>query len=125
MIPMIKAITDKLTVAAHVNGVFGEPRQIGRKTIIPIAAVGLGFGVGRGRAGRGREAEGEEEAAQEGGGGGGGGGAKPLAVLEVTDEETRLIPVVDLTRVIVASLMFATAATCMITKLIGRLQPRT
>ena len=116
----IKEITDRLSTTSPVNAVFGEPRIIGRKTIIPIASVGIGFGGG---GGQGRQAKAGERPAQEGTGGGGGGGgcARPLAVLEVTDEETNLIPVVDVTRVILSSLLFAGAATCMITKLIARL----
>ncbi|MCE5198454.1 hypothetical protein LLG39_05710, partial [bacterium] len=86
-------------------------------TIIPIATVCTGFGFG---GGEGKQAR-ENEPAQEGTGGGGGGGmrTKPLAVLEVTDEETKLIPVIDVTRVVLASLMFAGMATCMITRLLS------
>lgn len=111
---IMKNITDRITTATQVEAVFGEPRTIGKKTIIPIAANRMGFGAGGGEA--------CEEGSEKGSGGGGGGGAaaKPLAILEVTDEETKLIPIIDMTRVIVGSLMFATATVYMLSKLIGR-----
>ncbi len=111
---MIATIAEKLGCAVHVNSVFGEPRVVGSKTIIPIAAAGMGFGAGAGKCGK------EAEAEQEGGGGGGGGGAKPLAVLEVTEEQTRVIPIIDMTRVILASICVVGCTTGMIIKLIGR-----
>lgn len=116
---MMKDIADHLSTTGNVNAVFGEPRVVGRKTIIPVAAVGIGFGAGGGEVKQGQEAE---CGAQEGGGGGGGGKARPLAVLEVTEEETRLIPVIDLTRIILSSLFLAGAATWMITRLIAKIK---
>jgi uncharacterized spore protein YtfJ len=117
---LIRNISDRLSTTSNVNAVFGEPKTVGNKTIIPVAAIGVGFGAG---GGEGKKAkEGEENPSQEGAGGGGGGGgaAKPLAVVEITEDSTKVIPVVDVTRIVVASLMFATAATLMITKLFDR-----
>ena len=116
---MIKDIADHLTEASSVDAVFGEPKQIGEKTLIPIATVAIGFAAG---GGEGKNADSGEEPAQEGSGGGGGGvgRAKPLAVLEVTETETRLIPIIDTTRVILASLTLAGTVIWMITKIIDK-----
>lgn len=114
---VMKDITDTLTDAASVNSVFGESRTIGNKTIIPIASMAMGFGAGGGET---KKAQEGEEPVQQGGGVGGGGKAKPLAILEVTEAETRLIPVIDMTRVIMGGLFFAGMTTWMIIKLIGK-----
>lgn len=111
---IMKNVSERVAAATQVNAVFGEPRTIGRKTIIPIATNRMGFGAGGGEA----HEEGNEKGV--GGGGGGGAAAKPLAILEVTDEETKLIPIIDLTRVIVGSLMFATATVFLITKMLSQ-----
>lgn len=112
---LVSTIAERLTGAAQVNTVFGEPRVIGSKTIIPIAGAGIGFGAGAGKC------KPEKEDACEGeGGGGGGGGAKPIAVLEVTEQETRVIPIIDMTKVILTSICVVGCTAGMIIKLIGR-----
>jgi uncharacterized spore protein YtfJ len=113
---LISTIAERVSGATQVNAVFGEPRVIGSKTIIPIAAAALGFGGGAGRC----KPEKEDQCEGEGGGGGGGGAAKPIAVLEVTEQETRIIPVIDLTKVILASICVIGCTAGMIIKLIGR-----
>ncbi|HWR37087.1 MAG TPA: spore germination protein GerW family protein [Clostridia bacterium] len=72
-------VADKVTV----RSVFGEPYQLGEKTIIPVARIGFGFGAGASRKNGGAE--------DVPCGGGGGGGTIPLGVLEVTKERTRFI----------------------------------
>ncbi|HOK53684.1 MAG TPA: spore germination protein GerW family protein [Armatimonadota bacterium] len=116
---LIKSITDKLSMTTQVNAVFGEPQTVGKKTIIPIATVNMGFGAG---GGEGKQAKDSGEPTQEGAGGGGGGSgsAKPLAILEVTEESTKLIPVIDVTRIVVASLTFAAVTTYLITKFLSK-----
>lgn len=114
---LVKDITGNLADSANINAVFGESRVIGNKTIIPIAMMGIGFGAGGGET---KKTEEGEAPIQQGGGGGGGGKAKPLAVLEVTEAETRLIPIIDMTRVIMGGLCLAGMTTWMIIKLIGR-----
>lgn len=98
---MLKIAQD-LKESARVEAAFGKPETIGEKTIIPIAQVtyGLGMGFGEGKAPA--EAEGEETPTGRGGGGGGGASARPIAVLEVTAEETSLIPVVDAGKIAMA-----------------------
>jgi uncharacterized spore protein YtfJ len=72
------------------------------RAIIPVAAVIGGFGAGGGEG----KMPATEHGQHEGSGGGGGGWfmLRPLAVLEVTDQQTRLIPILDLTKIILASL---------------------
>lgn len=96
---------------AAVKAVFGEPVEVRGRTVVPVAEVRYGFGMGMGRGGHHeREADGEEgSAGARGGGGGGGGGAsiRPLAVLEITDRETKVTPVVDVTRIALAGIGLA------------------
>lgn len=113
---LVSTIAEKLAGAAQVSAVFGEPRVIGSKTIIPIATTGIGFGAGAGKC----KPEKEDQCEGEGGGGGGGGATRPLAVLEVTEAETRVIPIIDMTKVMLASICVVGCATGMIVKLIGR-----
>ncbi len=103
---------EQMKEAAHVNAVFGQPEVVGEKTIIPIAKVGYGFGMGFGE--EGGSAEGEPGK----GGGGGGVSVRPVAVLEVTPEETTLTPVVDATRIAIAGVIFSAWVLFIIT--IGR-----
>ncbi|HEY5624942.1 MAG TPA: spore germination protein GerW family protein [Dehalococcoidia bacterium] len=86
--------------------VYGEERTVGNKTLIPIAAVSYAFGAGAG-GGTAPASNGHDgDAAPVGGGGGGGGrvSVHPVGVLEVEDDETRLVPVLDWTRIITTGL---------------------
>lgn len=102
---MLQDIADKMTAIATVNTVFGDARVMNGRAIIPVAFVTGGFGGG---GGEGKATAEENEPAQEGSGGGGGGGfnVRPLAVLEVTDGGTRLIPIFDYTKIILAGMGF-------------------
>ncbi|MFB0546081.1 MAG: spore germination protein GerW family protein [Anaerolineae bacterium] len=106
---------ERIREAAHVNAVFGQPEVVGEKTIIPIAQVGYGFGMGFGE--EGGPAEGEPGK----GGGGGGVSARPVAVLEVTPEETRLTPVVDATRMAIAGVIFSAWAFFLIARMFSKI----
>lgn len=99
---MVKGIADRVASSATVNTVFGEPRVLHNKAIIPIAMVAGGFGAGGSTFSV--PAEEGDEHNETGGGGGGGYGIRPIAVLEVTDAETRLIPVLDTTRIVLAGM---------------------
>ena len=70
---------------AGAKTVYGEPITLEGKTVLPVARVQYGFGGGSG-GGKGES---------EGFGGGGGGGliARPLGVVEITQSETRFIPI--------------------------------
>jgi uncharacterized spore protein YtfJ len=100
---IVKNISDRIGSVATVNTAFGEPRVMEHRALIPVALVMGGFGGG---GGEGKMAAGEGGQPREGSGGGGGGGfaVRPLAVLEVTDQQTRIIPILDLTKIILASM---------------------
>ncbi|MBI3975671.1 MAG: hypothetical protein HY334_04695 [Armatimonadetes bacterium] len=89
---------------ASVKQVFGEPKTVGDRTVIPVAAVSYGFGFGYGRGTE--RTDGQTTPAREGGGGGGGGQvrARPVAVLEITPEGTRVEPIVDVSRIALAGI---------------------
>lgn len=97
---IIEAVRDH----AGVETAFGEPIEREGRTVVPVARVAYGFGGGFGE---GAEIEGEEgadEPAEVGGSGGGGGGGamtRPLGVIEVTDHETRFVPLGDRRRSLV------------------------
>lgn len=100
---MLQTITE-LQETPAVRHVFGEPTVVGERTIIPIAAVSYGFGFGYGG---GPERTDESGKPVKKGGGGGGGGqtrARPVAILEVTPEGTRLEPIIDVVRISLAGI---------------------
>jgi uncharacterized spore protein YtfJ len=102
---IVNELVERIKGSAKVEVVYGEPREIGDKTIIPVAVVAYGFGAGAGGGGAGPSGDG---AIGSGGGGGGGGGVRvhPVGVLEVTADETRLVPILDWTRIITTGLTF-------------------
>ena len=102
---IVSELLERIKGSARVEVVYGEPREIGEKTIIPVAVLAYGFGAGAGAGSGGSGGDG----AKAGGSGGGGGGAvrvQPVGVLEVTAEETRLVPVLDWTRIITTGITF-------------------
>ncbi len=102
---IVSELVERIKGSAKVEVVYGEPREIGEKTIIPVAVVAYGFGAGAAGGGAGPSGDG---AIGSGGGGGGGGGVRvhPVGVLEVTADETRLVPILDWTRIITTGLTF-------------------
>ncbi len=102
---IVNELVERMKGSAKVEVVYGEPREIGEKTIIPVAVVAYGFGAGAGGGSGGPSGDG---AIGSGGGGGGGGGVRvhPIGVLEVTADETRLVPILDWTRIITTGLTF-------------------
>ncbi|HTR23812.1 MAG TPA: spore germination protein GerW family protein [Terriglobales bacterium] len=77
-------------LTANVKAVYGEPIAAQGKTIIPVAKIVYGYGGGAGAGG-----VGDSRARGEGGGGGGGARTIPLGVVEVSEEQTRYIPITD------------------------------
>jgi len=88
--------------SAHVRSVFGEAMRVGDRTVIPVARVRGAFGMGFGE---GKEEEGAEKESGQGGGGGGWFSARPVAVVEMTADRVRVLPVVDLTRIVLMSIL--------------------
>lgn len=103
---ILGTILDRVKGSARVEIIYGESREMHGKTIVPVAAVAYTFGAGAGSGVR-PSHNGETEQSSGGGGGGGGGvRVQPVGVLEITDEETRLVPVIDWTKVITSGLTF-------------------
>ena len=98
---------------ANADAVVGPVQTENGRIAIPLASISAGFGVGMG-AGHGEGGAGDEDGPPaprggSGGGGGGGGGAtaRPVAVVEMTEDELHVHQVVDSTRIAVASLALA------------------
>lgn len=95
---------DRLLAVARAGAVFGQPVTQGDTTIIPCsevaAAIGLGGGSGYG-------VEGQDRAQGGGNGAGGGGGARsrPVAAIVITPQGVRVEPVLDVTRIVLASMV--------------------
>jgi uncharacterized spore protein YtfJ len=94
---------DGLRSVASVDAAFGKPQEIGGKVLIPVAVVGSGFGLGFSQGISGEHTE-EEPVPAEGEGGRSlaGATARPIAVIEVTPEQTTIRPIVDETKVALA-----------------------
>jgi hypothetical protein len=69
----LRTLGDHLQVGASVRNVYGDPVNIGGRTVIPIARVSYGFGAG-GRVG----GNGDAESERGGSGGGAGMTARPV-----------------------------------------------
>lgn len=103
---IVGSILERIRNTARVELVYGEERCIGEKTIIPVAAVAYTFGGGAGGGTATPSTNGHGEETSVGGGGGGGGlvRVQPVGVLEITEDETRLVPVLDWSRIITTAL---------------------
>lgn len=89
-----KDIVDKLASEVketNVEAIFGESRQMGSQTIIPVGKIAYGWGGGGGK--------GKTEEDQEGEGSGVGMGiqVKPIGYIDVTPEGASYKPIVDFT----------------------------
>jgi uncharacterized spore protein YtfJ len=106
---IVTSIADRLKASGDVKVVFGEPRVLEGKTIVPVASVVYGFGGGSGKGG-GPQGEGT------GSGGGGGLRVHPLGVLEITPESTRFVPVVNATRLATMGIMATVCIVWLLTR---------
>ena len=88
---LLKNITERIRATANVDTLYGESRQIGDKTIIPVAKVYYGFGAGGGEAQRPNGEASESLPIGTGGGGGAGVSARPVGFIVVSDGEVTFV----------------------------------
>lgn len=77
---LLKQSVGELEKLLKAQNVIGEPMTHGGVTVVPLVSFGFGFGAGGGSR---SEAEG-------GAGTGGGGGIRPVAVIVIDDDGTRI-----------------------------------
>ena len=87
---LLQSLKDGILSQASVKAIYGDPVAAHGKTIIPVAKIMYGYGAGAGTGGMG-----ENSARGEGGGGGGGVRAIPVGVVEVSEQQTRFVPISD------------------------------
>jgi uncharacterized spore protein YtfJ len=97
-------VVEDLRDTASVDAAFGEPQEVEGRTFIPVAAVSRGFGMGFGQGTAPEDEEEGELPGGEGGGTGGGAGARPVAVIEISAEQTIVRPIVDESKVALAGI---------------------
>jgi uncharacterized spore protein YtfJ len=88
---------------AGASACFGTPVSAGERTVIPVAEVQYGLGMGWG----GTDAEGGHAG---GGGAGGGVRSRAVAVIDVSPDAVRIIPIEDYTAIRLAGIAFAATA---------------
>lgn len=86
---LIKTTLGEIEKVLDSKTVVGEPITIEGTTLIPLLSVGFGFAAGSG------SGKGETKQTTEGGGGGTGGGAgvKPIAIIVIDKDGTRIEPI--------------------------------
>src|SRR6266436_6156364 len=87
---LLQSLKESVLGQANVKAIYGEPISAHEKTIIPVARIMYGYGAGAGTGG-----VGDTSARGEGGGGGGGVRAVPVGVIEISDQQTRFVPITD------------------------------
>jgi uncharacterized spore protein YtfJ len=87
---LLQSLKESVLAQANVKAIYGEPISAHEKTIIPVAKIMYGYGAGAGTGG-----VGEKNTRGEGGGGGGGVRAVPVGVIEVSNQQTRFVPISD------------------------------
>ena len=87
-VALLQSLKDSIVGQAGVKTIFGDPISAQGKTVIPVSKLVYGYGGGAGTGG-----VGNSSAQGEGGGGGAAVRAIPVGVIEVTDQQTRFIPI--------------------------------
>jgi uncharacterized spore protein YtfJ len=85
---LLQSLKESILSQAGVKAIYGEPISAQGKTVIPVAKLMYGYGAGAGTGG-----VGNSSAQGEGGGGGAGVRAIPVGVIEISDQQTRFIPI--------------------------------
>src|SRR6266446_5862877 len=86
---VLQSLKESILSQASVKAIYGEPIAAQGKTVIPIAKIMYGYGAGAGTGGVG------DSSARGEGGGGGAVRAIPVGVIEISDQQTRFVPITD------------------------------
>lgn len=89
-VALLQSLKDSIVSQASVKAVYGEPISAHGRTVVPVAKMIYGYGGGAGTGG-----VGDSKAKGEGGGGGGAALAIPVGVIEISDGQTRFVPITD------------------------------
>jgi uncharacterized spore protein YtfJ len=89
-VALLQSLKESVLSQASVKAVYGEPVSAQGKTVIPVARISYGYGAGVGTGGMG-----QTSARGEGGGGGGGAHVTPVGVIEISNQQTRFVPISD------------------------------
>ena len=97
-------VLGRVVTAARADTIFGQPVERGDTTVIPCSEVAIGLGMGSG------SGPVDEKGNQPGGGAGAGGSARgrPIAAIVVTQDDVRVEPIMDLTKVALAGMTTGT-----------------
>ncbi len=87
-VALLQSLKESIFSQVGVKAIYGEPISAQGKTVIPVAKLMYGYGAGAGTGG-----VGNSSAQGEGGGGGAGVRAVPVGVIEVSDQQTRFVPI--------------------------------
>lgn len=101
--PLREAL-EQVVRSGRVDGIFGEPRMVGDTMLMPVAEVRY-----RGGGGAGRGVSGQQERGK-GYGFGGTVTVRPVAVVVATAQGTRVVPIVDVGRLVVRVMVLGLAA---------------
>jgi uncharacterized spore protein YtfJ len=85
---LLQSLKESVLSQASVKAIYGEPISAQGKTVIPVAKIMYGYGAGAGTGGVG-------DTSARGEGGGGGVRAIPVGVIEISDQQTRFVPITD------------------------------
>ena len=87
---LLQSLKESVLSQASVKAIYGEPITAHGRTVIPVARVMYAYGAGAGTGG-----VGDTSARGEGGGGGGGVRTIPVGVIEISDQQTRFVPITN------------------------------
>jgi len=99
-VTLLQSLKEGILSQANVKALYGEPVVAHGRTVIPVAKIYYGFGAGAGTGG-----VGDSHARGEGGGGGGGARVIPVGAIEISEQQTRFIPIHDRRKLAGALLM--------------------
>jgi uncharacterized spore protein YtfJ len=89
-VALLQSLKESISGQVNVKTIYGEPVSAQGKTVIPVAKLMYGYGAGAGSGG-----VGDSSTQGEGGGGGAGVCAIPVGVIEISDQQTRFIPITN------------------------------